>query len=90
LYSTVTTTDASAISFPDALVDESHYYILEVEQSGWEDQGGTGQCSFDVNYPGDADTLFSCSFTNTATGSIGITKTGGTAGQNFTFELRQT
>jgi hypothetical protein len=91
LYSTVTTTDASAISFPDALVDEGHYYILEVEQVGWENQGGTGECTFDVDYPLDADTLFSCTFTNTAKGTISVAKTvnGGSSSQTFVFELRQ-
>jgi hypothetical protein len=91
-YSTVTTTDASAISFPDALGDEGHYYILEVEQVGWENQGGTGECTFDVDYPVDADRLFSCTFTNTAKGTIKVAKTvnGGGSSQTFVFELQGT
>jgi uncharacterized repeat protein (TIGR01451 family) len=63
LFSTVETTDANAIAFPDALV-EGDYYIVEVEQDGFANLGGTGECSFTVNYPADADRLYSCTYTN--------------------------
>jgi hypothetical protein len=84
-------TDASGLADFGAVADEGKYYIVEVEQTGWTSDGGKGlECAFTVDYPADADRAFSdCTFTNTARGSIGITKTGGTAGQAFTFELRK-
>jgi uncharacterized repeat protein (TIGR01451 family) len=90
LYSTVTTTDASAISFPDALADEGDYYVLEEEQTGWDSDGGDAGCSFTVNYPASADTVFACVFTNIARGTISVEKLldGATSTDTFDFELR--
>ena len=57
-------TDASGdASFATALV-EGAYTITEGAKSGWTAVGSSGECSFEVNYPADADRQFSCTFTN--------------------------
>jgi hypothetical protein len=88
---TVTTTGTGYISFATAL-QEGSYTITETGQSGWDSDGGSASCSFSVNYPADADKVFSCTFTNTKRGEIdliklfnGVTPTGT---QTFTFDLR--
>lgn len=83
-------TDSSGLADFGAVADEGDYYIVEEGQVGWTSDGGKGtECAFTVDLPADSDRLFEdCTFTNTARGSIGITKTGGTAGQGFKFELR--
>jgi hypothetical protein len=89
LYSTVTTTDANFISFPDALVDEGDYYVLEEEQHGWTSDGGDAGCTFTVNYPEDADALFSCTFTNTKqTASATVEKVTDPAGNEAGWEFK--
>lgn len=69
------------------LADEGTYTFTETTQSGFDltdisvnDNGnGSGStdatsCSFTVDYPADADGVFSCTFTNTEQGSITIVK----------------
>jgi hypothetical protein len=89
-YSTVTTTDADFISFPAALVDEGDYYVLEEEQHGWTSDGGDTGCTFTVDYPLDADQVFSCTFTNTKqTASASVAKVTDPVGNEdgWTFDL---
>ncbi len=89
LKSTVTTTDADFISFPDALVDEGDYYVLEEEQHGWTSDGGDAGCTFTVDYPVDADGLFSCTFTNTKqTASASVAKVTDPAGNEPGWEFK--
>lgn len=57
-------TDANGdASFTTALV-EGDYTITEGAKSGWTAVGSSGECSFTVDYPADADHQFSCTFTN--------------------------
>jgi hypothetical protein len=56
------------------LADEGHYVVTETEQAGYVSDGGKGDCDFTVDFPGDADKAFTCTFTNTKLGSITIEK----------------
>lgn len=56
------------------LADEGHYVVTETEQAGYVSDGGKGDCDFTVDFPGDADKAFACTFTNTKLGSITIEK----------------
>jgi uncharacterized repeat protein (TIGR01451 family) len=97
VYAGPLTTDATGLIDFGTIADEGDYYILETEQGGWDSDGGTldgsggDPCFFTVNYPADADKVFSCTFTNTAAGSISVEKKldGGTSTDQFTFELRE-
>jgi hypothetical protein len=80
---TIVTGGAGLQSFSKTLVDGVMYTISETSQSGWDQTGvsgsgnvtvGTSTCSFTVHYPADAGAVFSCSFTNTARGSLKVTK----------------
>jgi uncharacterized repeat protein (TIGR01451 family) len=81
-----TTDDTATVT----LADEGTYTITETTQAGWDisaiavdDNGnlsGTtdiaaGTCSFIVDYPGDAEGTFSCTFTNTKEGAVHVVKT---------------
>jgi hypothetical protein len=68
----VTTTGTGYTAFSTQL-QEGSYTVTETPQAGWDQTGSTG-CSFTVNYPADADAVFSCTFTNTRRGSITIIK----------------
>src|SRR5262249_43822602 len=72
---TVTSTGANFTTFPTQL-EEGSYSIVEVEQPGWTNNGGTGDCTFTVDYPADAGKTFSCQYTNTFNPSITLDKTG--------------
>jgi len=69
----VTTTGTAYVPFTTVL-EEGAYTITEVAQAGWDQTGTAGDCSFTVNYPADADRVFSCTITNTQRGSITIIK----------------
>jgi hypothetical protein len=57
-------TDANGdASFATDLVEGS-YTITEASQNGWTTVGSSGECSFTVNYPADADHNYNCTFTN--------------------------
>jgi hypothetical protein len=72
----VTTTGAGAVAFTTELI-EGTYTITEVPQPGWEEVSASAECSFTVDYPADADRLFSCTYTNrwVPTGKITPTDT---------------
>ena len=92
LLDTKTTSGTGFVSFSTQL-GEGSYYILETEQSGWTNEGGSPQCAFSVDLPANANDEFSCTFTNTSRGEAKVIKTvsGGapTGSQSFTFQLRQ-
>jgi hypothetical protein len=75
LIETVISTDASFTAFTTPLTEGS-YSIVEVEQDGWTNNGGTGDCSFTVDYPAHAGKTFSCQYTNTFHPTITLDKTG--------------
>jgi hypothetical protein len=56
--------DASGDAPFTTSLQEGSYTITETPQAGWTAVGSTGDCSFTVNYPADADRSFSCTFTN--------------------------
>jgi hypothetical protein len=68
----VTTTGTGYTPFTTTL-QEGTYTVTETPRPGWDQTGATG-CTFTVNYPADADAVFSCTFTNTRRGSITIVK----------------
>ena len=69
----VTTTGTAYVPF-DTVLQEGAYTITETAQAGWDQTGASSECSFTVNYPADADRVFSCTLTNTQRGSITIVK----------------
>jgi Prealbumin-like fold domain len=84
------------------LADEGQYTVTETPKSGFDltnisvnDNGNgsgatdlnAGTCSFSVDYPGDADGVFSCTYTNTQRGSITLTKVTSPAGSDQSFEF---
>jgi hypothetical protein len=69
----VSTTGTGYVPFTTVL-QEGSYTITETPQPGWDQTGASGECSFTVNYPADADRVFSCTLTNTQRGSITIVK----------------
>jgi hypothetical protein len=78
-----------AFSFLD-FADGVTYEIRETAQTGWDQTNSTG-CTFTVNYPDDADKVFTCTKTNTKRGTVTVMKT--TSGQAppagaFTFQIR--
>jgi len=103
---TVTTLDANYINFVGPLL-EGTYTITETTKTNWDNTAVVGDfnsdpsrvtgnttthtCTFTVDYPGDADGVFSCTFTNVKRGHVTVTKTenGGAIppGQSFTFQL---
>jgi hypothetical protein len=87
LTESVTTTGAGFVSFATALAEGS-YTITETPKAGWDQTAASG-CSFTVNYPADADRVFSCTLTNTQRGHVSVTKTqNGAAPTNaYTFRL---
>lgn len=84
----VTTTGTGYVPFTTQL-QEGSYTITETAQSGWDQTGASSECSFSVNYPADADRVFSCTFTNTQQGHVTVLKTenGGVPTHAYTFTL---
>jgi hypothetical protein len=84
----VTTTGTAYVPFTSVL-EEGAYTITETAQSGWDQTGASSECSFTVNYPADADRVFSCTFTNTREGHVTVLKTenGGVPTHAYTFTL---
>jgi hypothetical protein len=73
LSETVTTTSDGYVAFASAL-GEGSYTITETAQSGWDQTSASSECSFTVNYPANAGHVYSCTYTNTARGSITVKK----------------
>lgn len=69
----VTTTGTGYVVFGTVL-EEGAYTITEVGQAGWDQTSASAECSFTVNYPADADRVFSCTYTNTQRAAIRIIK----------------
>jgi len=75
-----------SVSFSTDLQDGVSYTIEETSQVGWDQTSATGDCSFTVHYPADANKTFTCTITNTERGSITIKKvTDPASGTGFTF-----
>ena len=70
----LTTTGAGVHTFTTPL-QQGNYTITESARTGWDQTGTSGDCSFAVVYPADADRTFQCNVTNTARGSLEVTKT---------------
>jgi len=68
---TVTTTDATAVSFTTDLQDGVTYTVVEHTQPEWDPSAGA-ECTFTVHYPADSGRTFNCVFTNTHV-SAGLT-----------------
>jgi len=69
------TTDANGnVSFTTNLQDNTSYTIEETSQVGWDQTSATGDCSFTVHYPADANKTFTCTITNTQRGRLVIRK----------------
>jgi hypothetical protein len=83
----VTTTGTGYTPFTTVL-QEGSYTVTETPQAGWDQTGASG-CTFTVNYPADADAVFSCTFTNTREGHVTVLKTenGGVPTHAYTFTL---
>jgi hypothetical protein len=66
------------------------YTITEGSMPGWISGSGTGDCAFTVNYPEDADRLFSCSFENIKMATATVRKITVPAGHEagWTFDLK--
>jgi hypothetical protein len=88
----VITTGAGFENFTTQL-GEGSYYILETEQTGWTNQGGSVGCTFSVDLPADANKTFACTFTNTSRGEAKVIKTVSgnppSGDQSFVFQLRE-
>jgi hypothetical protein len=84
----VTTTGTAYVPFTTQL-QEGSYTITETPQAGWDQTGASAECSFTVNYPADADRVFSCTLTNTQRGHVTVLKTenGGVPTHVYTFRL---
>jgi hypothetical protein len=99
----VTAADNTYIGFNTEL-QEGDYVVTETAQLHWDNTGvGEGRnvvsdpainaavhtCTFSVNYPADADAVFSCVFQNTQRGHVTVLKTenGGVPTHAYTFEL---
>lgn len=84
----VTTTGTGFVPFTTVL-QEGSYTITEVPKAGWDQTGASAECSFTVNYPADADRVFSCTLTNTQRGHVTVLKTenGGVPTHAYTFRL---
>ena len=98
----VTTTDANYIGFTTTL-DEGTYTVTETAKTNWDLVSvGSGKnntsptldttkstCQFTVNYPGDADAVFSCVFKNVKRGHVTVLKTenGSAPTHSYTFRL---
>ena len=54
-------------TFNYTLQDNKTYTITEEAATGWTSDGGKGDCSFTPQFPGDADNVFTCTFTNSLT-----------------------
>jgi hypothetical protein len=70
----------------------SDYDIRETGQDGWDNTDSSGDCSFTVDYPTDADREFVCTFENTQRGTVTVLKTssGSPAGAgDFCFQVRE-
>jgi hypothetical protein len=81
-------TDANGkASFATAL-QEGHYTITEVQQSGWDKTSATGDCDFDVNFPADGGETFTCTITNVKQGSIKVIKDLDPATDSGRFDLK--
>jgi hypothetical protein len=85
-------TGATGTASFTTVLQEGAYTITETNQSGWLNTGSTGECSFTVNYPADADHAYSCTFTNVKYGHLKVQKTvsgsSDLGGRSFTFQLR--
>ena len=98
----VTTTDANFIGFTTTL-DEGTYTVTETAKTNWDLVSvGSGKnntnptldttkstCTFTVNYPADADAVFSCVFKNVKRGHVTVLKkeNGGVPTHSYTFRL---
>jgi type VI protein secretion system component Hcp len=69
-----TTTGAGYVNFNTALQPGS-YTITETAKAGFDFTSKSADCDFTVVYPADADHSFACTYTNTARGSLEVTKT---------------
>ena len=100
---TVTTTDANYVPFSTVL-DEDTYTVEETTQANWDQAGvGVGKnvvsdpsldtskttCTFTVDYPADADAIFSCVFKNVERGHVTVLKSenGSAPTHAYTFRL---
>ncbi len=85
-----TTTGSGYVTFTTPL-EQGDYVITETPKSGFDFTSSSGDCSFSVTYPDDADRSFACTFTNTQRGSLEVTKTvdwnGVTPDTGQTFEI---
>lgn len=70
------TTDATGTAAFATDLQEGSYTITETPQPGWSQTGGSGDCSFTVDYPGDGGRVFTCTITNTYQPAITLTKAG--------------
>lgn len=69
----VTTTGTGFVNFTTVL-EEGSYTITETAQTGFDQTFASADCSFTVNYPADAGRVYSCTYTNTARGTIIVEK----------------
>jgi hypothetical protein len=69
----VTTTGTGYVNFSTVL-QEGNYTITETSKPGFDQTSASAECSFTVDYPADADRVFSCTYTNTQRGTIIVEK----------------
>ena len=82
----VATANGGKASFATDL-EEGHYTITEVAQTGWDQTSATGDCDFTVNFPADGGKTFTCTITNVEQGSITVKKLTDPAGDLATFDF---
>lgn len=81
---TVTTSGAGYVFFATALAEGS-YTITETGKPAWDQTSSSAECAFTVDYPADADRVFSCAYTNTQRGTIIVEKQTIPDGSSATF-----
>jgi hypothetical protein len=85
----VTTTGTGYVAFT-AVLREGAYTITETAKTGYDQTSASAECSFTVDYPADAARTFSCTYTNTARGTIIVEKQTVPDGSTATFAFTGT
>ena len=83
---TVTTTGTGYVDFLTTL-EEGDYTITETAKPGFDQTSASAECSFSVDYPADADRVFSCTYTNTERGNIIVRKVTDPTGSAQSFDF---
>lgn len=81
---------AGEVTFDADLEDEGTWTVKEILPDGWVSQDDSLECTFEVAFPGSADTTYECSFDNKEMSRVDLLKlTNGepTTNQTWTFEI---